>query len=67
MSTVLIAKFKNKREASTVARLIEKYAGKVNVIKKSHLEDFLLAELIDEGMKETVEVPLEKIKKKLSK
>ena len=40
MSTVLIARFKNKREASSAAKLIEKYQSSVRLFKESQLEDF---------------------------
>ncbi len=67
MSTVLIARFKNKREAGLAAKLIEKYNSEISIVKRADLEDFYLAQLIDEGMKEGGVVPLSKIQKKLSK
>jgi hypothetical protein len=65
--TVLVAKFKNKRDAQLAASFIENMKEKVEIMKEENWEDFYLAQLIDEGMKEKGEVPLERIRKKLRK
>jgi hypothetical protein len=65
--TVLVAKFRNKREAELAASYIRKMKNKPVVMKEKHWEDFYLAEMIDEGMNEKGIVPLEKIRKKLGK
>lgn len=65
MNTILIARFTNRRDAASIARLSRKYRSKVKLLKEEELEDFYFGKLIEESMKEKKEVPLEKILKKL--
>lgn len=67
MNTVLVASFENKQDAAAAARLIKKFHSTVKVMRGELWEDLYLAKMIDEGMKEECEVPLEKIRKKLRK
>jgi len=65
--TVLVAKFKNRREASLAASFIKTMKKEVRIVSEKDWEDFYMAQMIEEGMNEKGEVPLEKIKKKLQK
>lgn len=67
MSTVLIARFKDKREASLVAKLIKQYRKTSTVMTGKNLEDLYLGEMIEEGMKEKGTISLEDFKKYLNK
>lgn len=63
---VLIARSKNKREASFAARLIRQYKRTSTVITGESLEDLYLGEMINEGLKETMDIPLKNFKKYLN-
>jgi hypothetical protein len=63
--TVLVAKFKNKREANSAASIIRKMQKNVEVVNGEHWEDFYFGQMIDEGMKERGNVSLASIRKKL--
>ena len=66
MNTVLIARFKNKKEADLAAKLLKKSGSQSIVTTEENLEDMedmYLARLIDEGMQEEGEIPLEEFKK----
>ncbi len=65
--SVLIARFKNKREASFAAKLIKQYRKSSTVMTGKNLEDLYLGEMIEEGMKETGNIPLNEFKKYLDK
>jgi hypothetical protein len=52
MSEILIARFKNKREADAVTKLIKERSVSSKLVRGNNLEDMVLGELIDEGMKE---------------
>ena len=67
MRTVLVAEFENKKDASVAAKYLLTLRSKVRMMKEEEYEDSLLAKLIDEGMEEEGEVPIEKIYKKLRK
>lgn len=67
MAALLIAEFKNKREAELVEQLIGTMR-KARVLQKgNNLEDMYFAELINEGMKEKGTVNLASFKKNLYK
>ena len=51
MSEVMIARFKNKKEADFASRLIKKHVKSSRLITGSNLEDLYLGEMIDEGIK----------------
>jgi hypothetical protein len=63
--TVLVAKFKNKREANFAASAIRKIQKNVEMVNGKHWEDFYFGQMIDEGMKEKGNVSLTDIRKKL--
>jgi len=66
MTTVMIASFKNKKDATLAARLLKKIKkSEVGFLNKQLVEDAVFAKLIDEGMKERGTVPLKKIEEKL--
>lgn len=65
--TILVAKFKNKREADAMAVIISALSKKINVLKGEHWDDFYMAQMIDEGMKEKGSVSIDSIRKKLRK
>jgi len=56
MSTVLIARFKNKKEASKAAKMLKESGSQSIVTTGNDLEDMYLSRLIDEGMKKGGEV-----------
>ena len=64
--TVLIARFKNKREASFAARLIKQYKRTSKVMTGEKLEDLYLGEMINVGLNETENIPLKDFKKYLA-
>ncbi len=66
MAELLIAEFKNKREAELVAQLIGTMREARVVRKGRNLEDMYFAELITEGMKEKRNHPISTFKKKLN-
>lgn len=65
MAAVLIAEFKNAREAELVARLIGTMPAAKVLQKGKNLEDMYFAELIKEGMKEKGTVNLASFKNDL--
>jgi hypothetical protein len=65
--SVLIARFKNKREATFAAKLIKQFRKTATVMTGKNLEDLYLGEMIEEGMKETRNIPLKDFKKYLDK
>ncbi len=65
--SVLIARFKNKREATFAAKLIKQYRKTSVVVTGKNLEDLYLGEMIVEGMKEKSNMSLEDFKKYLDK
>jgi hypothetical protein len=65
--TVLIARFKSKREASFAAKLIKQYRKNSTVMTGNNLEDLYLGKMIEEGMKKTETIPLKEFKKYLDK
>ena len=67
MAALLIAEFKNKREAELVEQLIGTMRKAKVLQKGSNLEDMYFAELINEGMKEKGTVNLTAFKKDLYK
>ncbi len=67
MNTVLIARFKNKKDASSAARLMKQFKSDVGLLDEASWEDIELAKLIDAGMKEPGQVPLKTILEKLKK
>ena len=67
MSEVLIAKFKSKREADAITKLIKKHSASSKLVRGQSLEDLWLGEMIDEGMKEKKTYTLETLIKKLDK
>lgn len=67
MSTVLLAEFENQEEAKAASKLLKKFSREVKLMKGKFWEDIYLAAMIDKGMKEKGEVPVEEIHKKLRK
>lgn len=67
MSTMLIARFKNKREASLIAKLIKEYRKTSTVMTGKSLEDLYLGEMIEVGMNEKGTLSLKDFKKYLDK
>ena len=60
MSTVLIARFKNKKDAEKVASILENIAT-VHLGESIEVADLYLGELITEGMQEEGEVEFDEI------
>ena len=67
MSEVLIARFKNKRDADAITKLIRKHSASSTLVRGNSLEDLWLAEMIDEGMKEKKNHSISTFKKALDK
>ena len=67
MGAVLIARFKTKREANRISRLIKEHSKTVRSVTGTNLEDMYLGEMIEEGMKEKKDHPLQVFKKFLNK
>jgi hypothetical protein len=65
--SVLIARFKNKREASFAAKLIKRYRKSSKVLTGKSLEDLYMGEMIEEGMQEKGTISRETFKKYLDK
>ena len=65
--TVLIARFKNQREATFAARLIKQYRKTSKVMTGKNLEDLYLGEMIEEGMEEKGTINRKEFKKYLNK
>ena len=59
MSSILVAKFENKRDASFVASLIKKFRKNAKVFQGEAWEDLYLGEMIEEAMKEKGDEPLD--------
>ncbi len=51
MAAVLIARFKNKKEANLASRLIRSHIKSSQMISGDSMEDLYLGEMIHEGMK----------------
>lgn len=67
MSTVLIARFKNKKEAALATRLIKLHVKSPRLVVGNNLEDLWLGEMIDEGMKEKRNHSIKTFEKRLDK
>ena len=67
MSEILIARFKTKREADVVTKLIKVHSASTTLVRGKNLEDLWLGEMIEEGMKEKGSQPIAVFKKKLDK
>ncbi|MBS1557373.1 MAG: hypothetical protein JST69_01495 [Bacteroidetes bacterium] len=65
MSEILIARFKNKREADAATKLIKDRSTAPKLLRGSNLEDMLLGELITKAMKEKRSLPIKILKKQL--
>lgn len=65
MSTVILARFKNKQDATAAAKLIKKYKSDASLLDSDLWEDMELGKLIDDGMNEKGQVPLEAFLKTL--
>jgi hypothetical protein len=65
MSELLIARFKNKKEADAATQLIKKQSASSTLVRGTSLADMLLGELITEGMKEKGSIPIKVFKKQL--
>lgn len=66
MSSIVIAKLNNEKDADFILELIKRVQGEAKVLKGKTLEDFRFARLIDEGMKSET-VSLSKLHAKLRK
>jgi hypothetical protein len=67
MSTVLVARFKSKREAAHIEKLIKEYRKNSTVVISKSFEDIYLGEMINEGLREKGIVPLAEFKTYLDK
>ena len=67
MGAVLIARFKTKREANRISRLINENSKSVRSVTGTSLEDMYLGEMIEEGMMEKKDHAIEDFKKYLNK
>ena len=67
MGAVLIARFKTKREANRISRLIKENSKSVRSVTGTSLEDMYLGEMIEEGMMEKKDHTIEDFKKYLNK
>ena len=65
--SVLIARFKNKHEASFAAKLIKQYRKTSKVLTGENLEDLYMGQMIEEGLKEKGTIPKGEFKKYLAK
>ncbi|MCX6198576.1 MAG: hypothetical protein NTY88_05060 [Bacteroidetes bacterium] len=63
--TLLLAKFKSKKEANLVASYIRNMKKEVQLMKEENWDDFFFGQLINEGMKEKGTVSLASVRKKL--
>ena len=66
MSSIVIAKLNNEKDADFLLQMIKRVQGEAKILKGKALEDFHFAQLIDEGMK-SENVPLAKLRTKLRK
>lgn len=64
MQTIIIQP-KEETQTNLILKLLKQLKLKARFVSNEELEDAYLAKLIDEGVKEGGEVPLEEIKKKL--
>jgi hypothetical protein len=67
MDTVLVASFHSKAEAEAAAELLKKLKGTVRMLKQEHWDDLLFGKMIDDGMAEDGELPMEVLRTKLGK
>ena len=67
MGAVLIARFKTKREANRISRLIKENSKSVRSVTGTSLEDMYLGEMIEEGMMEKKDHAIEEFKRYLNK
>jgi hypothetical protein len=67
MEAILIARFKTKREANRISRLIEQHSKPVRSNTGTNLEDMYLGEMIEEGMREKRDHPIAAFKQYLNK
>ena len=67
MGAVLIARFKTKREANRISRLIKENSKSVRSVTGTSLEDMYLGEMIEEGMMEKKDHAIEDFKRYLNK
>ena len=65
MSAVIIARFKNKREANAAVKYIKRYKSEIGIVNSAVWDDWEFGKLIDEGMKTKKEVSIEAIREKL--
>jgi len=65
MDTVMVASFHSKAEAA--AELLKKLKGTVRMLKQEHWDDLLFGKMIDDGMAEEGEMPLDALRAKLRK
>lgn len=66
MSSIVIAKLNNEKDADFILQVIKRVQGEAKILKGKALEDFHFAQLIDEGMKSET-VSLSKVRAKLRK
>jgi hypothetical protein len=66
MSSIVIAKLNNQKDADFLLQMIKRVQGEAKILKGKALEDFHFAQLIDEGMKSET-VSLSKVRAKLRK
>ena len=67
MSEVLFARFKNKREADAITKLIRKHSASSTLVRGNSLDDLWLGEMINEGMRDKRNHSIEAFEKKLDK
>ncbi len=65
MDTVLVASFHSKAEAKAAAELLKQLKGTVRMLQQEHWDDLLFGKMIDDGMAEEGEIPLETLRAKL--
>lgn len=66
MPAVLIARFKNKKEANLASRLIRSHIKYSRMVSGENMEDLYLGEMIEEGMK-SKSISVKNFKKYLGK
>jgi hypothetical protein len=67
MDTVLVASFRSQAEAEAAAELLKRLKGTVRMLKQEHWDDLLFGKMIDDGLAEEGEIPLELLRAKLRK
>jgi len=65
--TTIILQSKEDNKTKLLMQLLKELKIKAHLVSEEELEDMYLARLIDKGMAEKGEVPLESIRKKLRK